>query len=89
MDDLPVPRPEIASRLRNIEGQLRGIQQMLANERDCMDILIQLAAVRSGVESAAVMVLKNYTEICMAKEGRDSAADIAKAVAMWVGGSAK
>ena len=35
------------TRLKRSEGQLRGIQKMIEEERDCMDIMIQLSAVRS------------------------------------------
>jgi CsoR family transcriptional regulator, copper-sensing transcriptional repressor len=85
MECLPVPRPEICSRLKKIEGQVRGLQNMIENERDCVDVIIQLAAVKAALESVAGLVLRNYTEICLRKEGRDIGADLARAVSMWIG----
>lgn len=87
--ELPVPRSRVVLRLQKIEGQLRGLQKMVADERSCPDILVQLAAVRSGVESVAVLVLRNYAHICAAKKGAEPGAELSDAVAMWVGGKAR
>ncbi len=84
--ELPVPRASVISRLQKIEGQLRGLQKMVADERLCPEVLVQLAAVRSGVESVAVLVLRNYAHICAGKKGTEPGAELADAVAMWVGG---
>ncbi len=86
MGDLPVPRPEINERLKKIEGQVRGVQNMVAAERDCEDVIVQLAAIRAGLESVAGMVLRNYAVICAGKKGGDIAAELAHAVSIWVGG---
>jgi DNA-binding FrmR family transcriptional regulator len=85
---LPVPRPSIVRRLKRVEGQVRGIQRMITDERDCADILVQLLAVRSAVAAVAGLVLRNYTHICLhqEKDGEDPAARLARAVAIWVAG---
>jgi DNA-binding FrmR family transcriptional regulator len=85
MECLPVPRPEICNRLKKIEGQVRGLQKMIEDKRDCVDVIIQLAAAKSALESVAGLVLRNYTEICLKQSGRDVGADLAKAVSMWIG----
>ncbi|MFC1942680.1 metal-sensitive transcriptional regulator [Chloroflexota bacterium] len=87
MSQLPIPRPEIYKRLHKIEGQIRGIEKMVDSERDCVDILMQLTAVKSGLQSVAALVLQNYTSICLKQKGnRDNGADLALAVAIWIGG---
>ncbi len=86
MTELPVPRKRIIARLQRVEGQLRGIQKMVQQERDCVDILIQLAATRAAIESVGAQVLRNYTEICMQKEEGNKGENLANAVAMWMGG---
>jgi DNA-binding FrmR family transcriptional regulator len=58
----------ILARLKRIEGQVRGIQTMVENDRDCGEILQQLTAVRSAVHGASVEVLENYAETCMLGE---------------------
>lgn len=90
MVELPIPRPHVISRLAKIEGQLRGIQNMVKCERDCIEILTQLSAVKSALESVSGQVLRNYTEICLSKdEIKDKGAELAHAVSIWVGGRAK
>ena len=51
------------TRLRRSEGQLRGIQKMIEEERDCMDIMIQLSAVRSSVDKVIeLLITENLLE---------------------------
>ena len=55
----------IELRLRRLEGQIRGIQNMLEVGADCEAILVQLAAVAAGVRSAGVCILKNHIRNCL------------------------
>jgi len=59
-----VSREAILKRLKRIEGQIRGLQKMVAEERDCESIVTQLAAVRSAISSVGALVLNNYIKIC-------------------------
>jgi len=59
-----VSREAILKRLKRIEGQIRGLHKMVAEERDCESIVTQLAAVRSAIDSAGALVLNNYIKIC-------------------------
>ena len=53
----------LITRLKRSEGQLRGIQKMIGEERDCADIITQLTAVRSSVERVIeLMITENLTE---------------------------
>ena len=63
-----VSREAVLKRLKRIEGQIRGLQKMVADERDCESIVTQLAAVRSAIDSAGALVLNNYIKICAPKE---------------------
>ena len=50
------------TRLKRSEGQLRGIQKMMEEERDCVDIITQLTAVRSSVDRIIeLMITENFT----------------------------
>ena len=50
------------TRLKRLEGQLRGIQKMMEEERDCVDIITQLTAVRSSVDRIIeLMITENLT----------------------------
>ncbi len=82
-----VPRSEIVTRLKKIEGQIRGIQNMVSQERECVDVMIQLSAVKSGLESVAAQIFRNYTSICLQSgEGEDVGANLSRAISIWVGG---
>ncbi len=53
-------REEILSRLRKIEGQLRGIQRMVSNDSHCSDILTQVSAAVSGMEKVGLRLLRDH-----------------------------
>ena len=64
----PQAKQALIQRLRRIEGQLRGIQGMIEEERDCQQILQQLSAVRAAVQSANAAFLEQYVSGCLLSE---------------------
>ncbi len=58
-------RTNVEHRLRRIEGQVRGVQRMLTSERECDEMLQQLAAIRSAVQQTALLLARSYTEQCV------------------------
>ena len=61
----PEAKEKLIQRLHRVEGQIRGIETMLAEERDCQEILQQLSAVRSAVQSASRIFLQEYATACL------------------------
>lgn len=55
----------INNRLNRIEGQLRGIKNMVAEDRYCNDILIQLSAIESSIKSLSMHILENHLYSCI------------------------
>lgn len=55
----------IIKRLRRIEGQVKGIQKMVEEGKCCGDILIQIAAVRSAMNSVGGLILENHMKDCL------------------------
>jgi DNA-binding FrmR family transcriptional regulator len=53
-------------RLRRIEGQVQGIRRMVEEDKYCVDILLQLAAVQGAVEQVQKLVLGEHIESCVA-----------------------
>lgn len=53
-------RDNLIRRLRKIEGQAQGIQRMLADGRDCREVLNQLASVRAATHRVSLEVIKHY-----------------------------
>lgn len=70
----------LINRLKRIEGQVRGLQQMIADERYCIDVLHQLQAVRSALGGVESIVLKDHAASCVADaiESGDAADQAAK-----------
>ena len=61
--------PEIVLRLKRIEGQIRGLQRMVEEGRQCGDILTQLLAVRSSLDQVALQVFNEQIEHCLTPQG--------------------
>ena len=58
-------RAEVLLRLRKVAGQVQGISRMVEDDRYCADVLQQLSAVGSAVESVSKVVVRNYLERCV------------------------
>ena len=66
----------ITSRLNIIEGQVRGINQMIEDDRYCGDVLIQIAAVSNSLQSLGNKILEKHLKTCVADEIKDGNIDI-------------
>jgi DNA-binding FrmR family transcriptional regulator len=56
----------LIKRLHRIEGQVRGIERMVEEERYCIDILTQISAVSTAIESVALKLLGDHVSHCVA-----------------------
>ena len=61
-------------RLRKVEGQVRGLQRMIDEGRDCEDVLRQIAAASSALRRVGVNLAVSGLEHCVAHEGADGPA---------------
>ena len=59
-------KPALVNRLHRIEGQVRGIEKMVADDRYCIDILTQISAVTTGLNSLALRILEQHVNHCVA-----------------------
>jgi CsoR family transcriptional regulator, copper-sensing transcriptional repressor len=59
-------REALVRRLHRIEGQVRGIERMLEEDRYCIDVLTQIAAVNTALESLAFRILDDHVNHCVA-----------------------
>ncbi len=67
-----VTQRETLRRLKIIEGQVKGVQGMVENQRYCVDILMQVAAVQEGLRNVGKQVMRNYLENCATQAIRAS-----------------
>jgi CsoR family transcriptional regulator, copper-sensing transcriptional repressor len=58
-------KPALQSRLRKIEGQVRGIQRMVDEDRYCIDVVTQITAIQSALDKVALELLEDHTRHCV------------------------
>jgi CsoR family transcriptional regulator, copper-sensing transcriptional repressor len=67
-------RDQLLKRLRRIEGQVRGIQGMVEDDRYCIDVLTQISAVQAALDKVALGLLDEHARHCvMGAEGSEQA----------------
>lgn len=69
---------DLMNRLKRIEGQVRGVEGMLENDAYCTDILIQVSAITSALNSFNKVLLANHMKTCVAdniRAGNDDVID--------------
>jgi DNA-binding FrmR family transcriptional regulator len=73
----PARKAEALRRLKRIEGQVRGLQRMVEDERYCADILMQISSVQQALSGAGKVLLRSHLEHCVTdalRSGDDRAA---------------
>jgi DNA-binding FrmR family transcriptional regulator len=78
-------KQQIEARLSRIEGQVRGLRKMVDEDRYCIDVLTQVSAVQSALQSVALLLLRDHTQHCVAEaiqsgEGSDKVRELSEAV---------
>lgn len=58
-------KDQLQTRLRRIEGQVRGIQKMVGEERYCIDVLTQIAAIQAALDKVALGLLDGHARTCV------------------------
>jgi CsoR family transcriptional regulator, copper-sensing transcriptional repressor len=64
-------RDDVLKRLARIEGHVRGIKRMVEEDTPCPDVLVQVAAVRSALNSVGQVILEDHLRSCMVKAVQD------------------
>ncbi|HLR66742.1 metal-sensing transcriptional repressor [Virgibacillus alimentarius] len=73
LHDHPVtPRTEdekqkVINRLKRIEGQVRGIQKMVEEDRYCVDILVQISAINAALKKVGFSLMERHTKHCVSE----------------------
>ena len=67
------------NRLKRIEGQIRGLQRMVAEDRYCSEILIQIASVEQALRAVARALMRNHLEHCVSNAIRAGSASKSEA----------
>jgi DNA-binding FrmR family transcriptional regulator len=62
-------KPQILARLKRIEGQTRGVQKMVDEDRYCIDVLTQISAIQAALDKVALGLLDEHARHCMLGAG--------------------
>lgn len=60
-------KEDVIQRLKKIEGQVKGIQRMLNDDKCCVDVLIQIAAIKAAINKVGILIFENHTRECLTK----------------------
>ena len=64
---------KVLNRLRRIEGQVRGLQRMISEDKRCEDVLTQLAATRAALDRVGVFLISNRMKECLKHSSEEMA----------------
>ncbi|MCD8510153.1 MAG: metal-sensing transcriptional repressor [Bacillus sp. (in: Bacteria)] len=78
-------KAELLKRLRRIEGQVRGIQRMIEQDRYCVDILVQVSAITAALKKVGYHLLEDHTRGCVSNavaqgEGQEVIEELMKVI---------
>ena len=68
-------KDDYLSRLRKIEGQVRGLQKMIEDDRWCPDVVTQVSSVTRALQEVAVGLLNDHLHVCVMDAARTAPAD--------------
>jgi CsoR family transcriptional regulator, copper-sensing transcriptional repressor len=64
-------KDQLLTRLKRIEGQVRGVEGMVAEDRYCIDVLTQIGAVQAALDKVALGLLDDHAKHCVVGAGED------------------
>ncbi len=68
-------RKKVIDRLSRIEGHIRGVKKMIEDDRDCPDLLHQIAAIKAAINKVGVLILEDHIESCMVDAVREGSVE--------------
>jgi DNA-binding FrmR family transcriptional regulator len=68
-------RDQLLKRLRRIEGQVRGVEKMVEEDRYCIDVITQIAAIQAALDKVALGLLDGHAQHCVMGAGEEDRAE--------------
>ena len=78
-------KDQLQNRLRRIEGQVRGVQSMVDEDRYCIDVLTQISAIQAALDKVALGLLDDHARHCVRKAEGDEQVDMTNELMAAVG----
>jgi DNA-binding FrmR family transcriptional regulator len=61
-------KPKLRNRLSRVEGQVRGVSKMVEDDKYCIDILTQIAAIQSALDKVSLELVRDHAKHCMSNK---------------------
>ncbi len=74
----------LINRLKRIEGQLRGLQRLIEEERPCKEVLVQLAAARSALDEVGIRVIAHGMKDCLEENHKNCEKAVESAIELFI-----
>jgi DNA-binding FrmR family transcriptional regulator len=75
MDGGSYNKDDLIKRLKRIEGQIRGLQRMIDEDKYCVDILTQVASAEAALHKVGILILEKHTKSCVVRAVQEGNAD--------------
>jgi DNA-binding FrmR family transcriptional regulator len=62
-------KPQLLARLRRVEGQVRGVERMVQEDRWCVDVVTQIGAIQAALDKVALGLLDDHARHCLDGDG--------------------
>ena len=69
-------KDQLLERVRRVEGQVRGVEGLVADDRDCIDVLTQSSAVQAALDKVALGLLDDHARHCVMGAGEDGQSEM-------------
>lgn len=76
---------KLTNRLKRIEGQVRGLQKMVEEDRYCVDVLVQISAINAALKKVGFSLMEHHTQTCVSEairsgDGNDHIQELMKVI---------
>ena len=78
-------KEDLQKRLRRVEGQVRGVEKMVDEDRYCIDVLTQISAIQAALDKVALGLLDEHARHCVVNAGGDDRTDMTDELMAAVG----
>jgi DNA-binding FrmR family transcriptional regulator len=78
-------KDQLQNRLRRVEGQVRGVEKMVDEDRYCIDVLTQIAAIQAALDKVALGLVDDHARTCIANAPKAEQADMTTELMAAVG----
>lgn len=78
-------KKHLQTRLKTLEGQIRGISKMVEQDKYCKDILIQLLAINKSIKSLSKEILKSHISTCVVRDIKENKLEVIDEVMELIG----